>query len=518
MGEPSDEVVLSVDIGTTNTAAAILVEGERQLLSFDGRSSMPSTVLVRDDGELVVGVAAESRAATAPDRVERCPKRRIGDPVMLLGDRAVAPAEALSAILGAVAVVAAGSVGSARIDRLVLTHPARWGVARLNLLREAARESGLPSPVLVSEPVAAAAHLADDLTAEGDLLAVYDLGGGTFDTAIVRRTAAGFEVAGPPGGDELMGGETFDDVLVLDVRRRLPPELSEPLERSGEAAWNRARHQLRSNVRAAKEALSGSSLYRWYEAPPIDCELQLSQGEVETLLRSPIESTVDDLRSTIQRSGLRLSDMRTVVMAGGGARVPLVGRLLAEAVGAPPATWGDPKAAVCLGALLIAEFPDAGPDSEQVDLAGLSESPIPGGADQVAEPAAVHTGAHHDGGPAAGSVDDAVDAGSDEIRSMGPADVELSHLLPVSLEDVGSDDEPLSDVFASRASNPGPDATDVEVVTEAGPSRWTTCDPDPLDAIATEQRRWTTARIGATVAVGLVSLGVVSGVLAFLLR
>ena len=98
--------------------------------------------------------------------------------------------------------------------RVVLTHPARWGAARLDLLREAGRRAHLPEPVLVPEPLAAAAHLASDLAQPDDLLAVYDLGGGTFDAAVVRRTVSGFEVAGPPGGDETLGGEVLDDRVV----------------------------------------------------------------------------------------------------------------------------------------------------------------------------------------------------------------------------------------------------------------------------------------------------------------
>jgi hypothetical protein len=183
---------LAVDIGTTATAAAIAVDGDRQSIELDGRSRMPSTVLAPAHGPLVVGEAAEAQAALDPERVERTPKGRLGDPVMLLGGRPVDPVDALAAILGHVGAAAAQRMAGTAPARLVLTHPAPWGSARLDLLRDAARRARLPDPVLVSEPVAAAAHLAHDIAAPGALLAVLQ----KYQDTVSALDMSGFDTAG----------------------------------------------------------------------------------------------------------------------------------------------------------------------------------------------------------------------------------------------------------------------------------------------------------------------------------
>ena len=353
--------MLSIDVGTTATAAAVEWAGERHVLELDGYSSTPSTVLAPDQGALVVGRSAEAQAALEPERVERTPKRRLGDPVLLLGARAVEPVDAVAAILGHVRGIAVASAGGDAPAKVVLTHPARWGAARLDLLREAARRAHLPEPVLVPEPVAAAAHLASDLAAPGDLLAVYDLGGGTFDAAVVRRTSSGFELAGPPGGDETLGGEVLDDRVVADLLAGLPPDVAEALTSGRERPWRQAGAGLRQGARLAKEALSTAESYTWYLGPPADTELTLSSTRLESLIEGPIVATVQALVDAIARSGLSPDRLAAIVMVGGGARTPMVGRVLTQVTGRAPVTWGDPKAAVCLGALAVIEAVDIGP-------------------------------------------------------------------------------------------------------------------------------------------------------------
>ncbi len=442
---------LSIDVGTTATAAATSIDGHHQVVELDGRSRMPSTVLAPPAGPLVVGEAAEAQAALDPARVERTPKRRLGDPVMLLGDRAVDPVDAVASILEHVATAAARPMGGTAPDRLVLTHPARWGRARLDQLRDAAQRARLPEPALVPEPVAAAALLALDLAAVGDLLAVYDLGGGTLDVAIVRRTTDGFEVAGPPGGDEDLGGEALDGLVVDEVRRGLDPAVVDALTRSSERPWLQAHAELRRSARVAKEVLSSAQSHRWYLGVPIDAEVSLTAERLEALIGEPVEASVRSLLDTLSRAGLRPDHLRTVVMVGGGARVPLVARTLERAIGRPPTTWGDPKAAVSLGALVVTAPPASG-------VGPPPPAPTPS---VVAPPAPV-------------------DPGAEQVPL--PADVEPRR-----------DPEPL--LAPPPAEAPG----------MAPP-------PDPPESEA----EWDRSRIGMTVAVGLVALGVVFALLALL--
>jgi molecular chaperone DnaK (HSP70) len=482
------EIILSIDVGTTATAAAVWMDGEVRQLAFDGRSSMSSAVLVDPDGRLVVGQRAEELAVQHPERVERTPKRRLGDPVMLLGDHPVRPVDAVAAILRHVVAESGSLTDGAPPDRLVLTHPARWGSTRREILRSSAEIAELPVPVLVAEPVAAAAHLATDLTGDGDLLGVYDLGGGTLDTAIVRRTDRGFEVAGPPGGDDSMGGEAFDDMIVAELMARLEPSAREQVTSSPDRAWQQARLQLRADGRAAKEALSSSSMYRWYAGEPLDIEMQVSQSELEELLVEPIRRTVESMLDTIRRSGLSPDQLATVVMVGGSARSPLVGRLLAQAVGRPPTTWGDPKAAVCLGALTVARSEADPTPSVPVREPAQTVEPTP-----LPEPSG-ESSAPEDG-PWSG------DPGGLDLPAVSQPHVEPT---PEVTSVASSGQETPVDSWPGQPA----ELTDAAEATA------------PVDdgGAGVSGPAWTRGRIGATVAAGLVALGVVSGVLAFLLR
>jgi serine/threonine protein kinase/actin-like ATPase involved in cell morphogenesis len=367
--------VLSIDFGTTNTAAAIS-DGERiELVEIDGAPRIPSVVLAADSGGLVVGAAAERQLALTPERAERTPKRRIGEATMLLGSRAVRPVDAVGAIFRAVAAEAVRRQGGVPPASLRLTHPARWGSVRLAVLAEAAEIAGLPAPSFVAEPVAAAVHFADERIVDGAHVAVYDLGGGTLDTAVLRRIGQGFEVIGAPGGDERLGGETFDERLWEHLGTRLSTtnaEAWEELRFGTERQWRKAGHDFRTEVRRAKEALSSNADYTIYLGAPVDAELLITRDEVENLIRADVERTVGELLATVDRAGLVVDDLAAVNLVGGSSRIPLITRLVAERTGRVPDTWGDPKAAVVLGAA------KAAPDSIKTSGAGRrSKRPAP---------------------------------------------------------------------------------------------------------------------------------------------
>ena len=394
--------ILAIDFGTTNTSAAVASGGRVDVVEIDGSARMPSAVFVDDHANLIVGAAAESHLPLAPARAERTPKRRIGDSVLVLGGEAVRPVDAIAAVLRAIASEAIRRQGGEAPAELRLTHPARWGAVRLSTLGEAARIAGLPDPVFVPEPVAAALYFADERVPAGSFVAVYDLGGGTFDTAVLRRTETGFEVAGPPGGDERLGGELFDEHLFLHLGERVAesdPAAWESLRFDTSRTWRKAAHDFRTEVRRAKEALSAQADYTIYLGAPVDMELLLTRDEVEQLIRPEIDATVRELLATIERAGLTPSDLAAVNIVGGSSRIPLVTRLVAEHVGRMPDTWGDPKAAVVLGAARavaedgrsvvipasVAEDPTANADAplDEPGIAPVLENTLEAPADDV---------------------------------------------------------------------------------------------------------------------------------------
>lgn len=157
------------------------------------------------------------------DRVERNIKRAVGTRMILLGGEAVLVVDIVAAILAVLVDEAVRQRGGDAPDRVVLTHPARWSEQRLSSLRESAVKAGIDTATLhlVAEPVAAAALYSRMRSLHGDAVVVYDLGGGTFDTAVLRRTGSNFEVIGPPNGDERIGGEAFDHLLYRKVGEHL---------------------------------------------------------------------------------------------------------------------------------------------------------------------------------------------------------------------------------------------------------------------------------------------------------
>lgn len=346
--------ILAIDFGTTTTSAAMGGGQSAEVVEMDGAARMPSVVLATESGDLVVGAAAEAQLGFSPERAERTPKRRLGDETMLLGDRPVRPVDAVAAVLAAIAAEAIRRHGGEPPAELRLTHPARWGSLRRERLAEAAVVAGLPVPVFVPEPVAAAVQFADERVGERDFVAVYDLGGGTFDTAVLARTGDGFEVIGVPGGTEHLGGEAFDERLFHHVGERIAgsqPDAWEQLRFSTDRTWRKLGHDLRTEARRAKEALSSNTEYTIYVGAPVDTAILITRDELEALIRGDIQSTVDELVSTVERAGISIGDLAAVNLVGGSSRIPLVTRLVAERFGQLPQTWGDPKAAVALGAI-----------------------------------------------------------------------------------------------------------------------------------------------------------------------
>lgn len=347
------EWILAIDYGTTYSSGVIAAEGRVEPVELDGSTRMPSMVLLSESGELVTGLAAERQLVLTPDRVERAPKRRLGDPVILLAEQPVRPVDAVAAVLRRIGTEALRLRGDVPPVEVRLTYPARWGERRLEVLREAARRAGLGEVVLIPEPVAAAVYFADHLQPQGSFVAVYDLGGGTFDTAVLRRVADGFEVVGAPGGDERLGGEDFDERLYQHLGARIAEidgDAWEQLRFADERPWRRANQEFRSEVRRAKEALSLNSDYTVYVGAPADLELRVTRDEFEALISADVAKSVDELMSTIARAGVSRNQVASVYLAGGSSRIPLVSRQVGSRLGMVPETFGDPKLITAIGA------------------------------------------------------------------------------------------------------------------------------------------------------------------------
>ncbi|HYQ68394.1 Hsp70 family protein [Actinophytocola sp.] len=348
--------VLSVDLGTSNTVAVLSAHGRPpRVVEVDGSATMPSALFAADDGNLVIGRDAERRARLDPARFEPNPKRRIDDGTLLLGDVVVPVTEALGAVLRRVYDETSRQLGGAQPDEVRLTHPAQWGPVRRNVLLAAARLAGMGTNlVLVPEPVAAAAHFASfpgQQLGPGQALAVYDLGAGTFDVAIVAATQNGYTVLAEAGLSDL-GGLDVDQALLEHVGRQVSirdPSRWQRILRPESTADRRARRAMAEDVKAAKEALSRHPQTEVPLPEPFE-DVLVTRVELEALIRPSMLRSVELLASTIRSTGMTPDRLVGIYLVGGSSRIPLIATLIAENMRVVPSSLDQPETAVALGA------------------------------------------------------------------------------------------------------------------------------------------------------------------------
>lgn len=351
------EWTLSIDFGTTYTCAVVAAAGAVEVLLLGGEQRMPSAVLLQPDGGLLVGHLAELQAPAHPERLERNPKRRLGDRVFLLGGEPVQMIGAVAEIFRVVGDEARRSQGGTPPARVRLTHPARWAAdgVYIRTLAEAANLAQLPEPTFIPEPVAAARFFAGTGTPVGATVAVYDLGGGTFDTSLLQKTADGFQMIGRPGGISDIGGEDFDEAVFQLLGSQLPGDLWDGIRSGNDHEARRLRFELRRQSREAKEALSVRPEWTFAAPAPLEAELRLTRGDLDDLIRDRVAETIDELQSTIDSAGISPRDLEGVYLAGGSSRIPLVQRMVTERLGPKVRMLDEPKTVVARGAALTAE-------------------------------------------------------------------------------------------------------------------------------------------------------------------
>ncbi|GAA3439921.1 Hsp70 family protein [Kutzneria kofuensis] len=351
--------LLGLDLGTTFTAAAIRRGGgSPEMVTLGNRSTcVPSVLHIGRDGGVLVGDAAERRAAVDPSGVAREFKRRIGDETpMLLGDGGHTAHE-LTALLARWVVDLVRSREGGEPEQIAITHPAGWGGHKTALLGAALAEFGLGDCLLLTEPAAAAiAYAATERVAPGDTIGVYDLGGGTVDTAVLRKDSVGsFDLLGEPAGDDHLGGVDFDELVFERIRHQFP-ELMTGLSADDPLVVS-AVGRLRREITEAKEALSlDTEVMIPVLLPSGQRQARLIRAEFEAMIRAALEETVDLMRRTVRSAGLTESDLAAVLLVGGSSRIPLVTELLSAGLGRPVAVDADPKATVAVGAALSASL------------------------------------------------------------------------------------------------------------------------------------------------------------------
>ncbi|WP_051799137.1 Hsp70 family protein [Catenuloplanes japonicus] len=363
---------LCIDFGTSSTVAVLAgPQGVRPVL-FDGAPSLPSGVCADPNGRLLTGADAEHAAQTSPERYEPNPKQRIDEQSVLLGGVEFAVADLIAAVLRRVVAQL-----PAPPQRVTLTHPAAWGSQRREVLWEAAARAGLGSVRLVSEPVAAAAHFATHAKANvsipsGGSVLVCDVGAGTVDVSVVRRTPTGFEVLASTGLTD-GGGLDLDAAIVAYLGTVFSP-------RNG-AAWQRlvapatpadrqATRALWTAVRTGKEALTRAPSTHIH-LPILQAETPLGREQFESLARPVVERTTATAQAVLREARVEPAALSGVFLVGGGTRVPLIASMLHRVLGVVPQPAEKRELAVARGAVTAEDV--SGPDME---LTVKSQKPL----------------------------------------------------------------------------------------------------------------------------------------------
>lgn len=344
---------LGIDLGTTYTAAAVSDGRHAEIVPLGDRSPQaPSVIYKAPDGTFRYGESAERHATTEPERIAREFKRRMGDqtPILVAGTPMSAHACSKALLGWAIGQVVAGQ--GEPPDRVIVTCPANWGPYRRELMSQVTALNADYPIIVCTEPEAAALHFASSRRVPDDRpIAVYDLGGGTFDAAVLRRASSGgFDVVGTPDGLEQLGGIDFDEAVFGRVGRGIDWDLIDPEDPdtlTGLARLRRdcteAKESLSSETEAVVPILLGGRLNR----------VRLTRAEFNELIGPLVGDTLEILDRVIRRSGVAPEELGSIVLVGGSSRVPLISERITQRFGRSAVLSPQPKMCVAMGAALI---------------------------------------------------------------------------------------------------------------------------------------------------------------------
>ena len=370
--------VIGIDLGTTNSAMAVMEAGEPEVIeNNEGGRTTPSTVALNiKTGERYVGQAAKRQAVTNPDNtifsIKRFMGRRYGevaeetkrvpykvvkaknaDVHVQLGDKVVSPPEVSAMVLRKLKEDAEAKLGEA-VNQAVITVPAYFNDSQRNATKDAGRIAGLEVLRIINEPTAAS--LAYGMDKKGDqTIAVYDLGGGTFDISILQIGEGVFEVKAT-NGDTHLGGDDFDqriiDWIVAEFKRDQGIDLTQDrmalqrLKEAGEKAKIELSNVMQTEINLPFITADASG--------PKHLTMTLSRSKLEQLIGDLVERTVGPCKRAIADAGVSTGDINEVILVGGMTRMPLVQAKVNELFGKEPHKGVNPDEVVAVGAAIQA--------------------------------------------------------------------------------------------------------------------------------------------------------------------
>ena len=375
--------IIGIDLGTTNSCVAIMEGGQPKVIeNSEGARTTPSIIAYQEDGEILVGAPAKRQAVTNPRNTLFAVKRLIGrkfdekevqkdiglmpyeimkadngDAWISVRDKKLAPPQISAEVLRKMKKTAEDYLGE-EVTEAVITVPAYFNDAQRQATKDAGRIAGLDVKRIINEPTAAALAFGLDKSGKGDRkIAVYDLGGGTFDVSIIEIADVDgemqFEVLST-NGDTFLGGEDFDQRLIDHIIEEFKKINGLDLAKDPIAL-----QRIKASAERAKIELSSSQQTEINEpyiamanGAPMHLNLKITRSKLESLVEELIASTIEPCRIAIADAGVKVSEIDDIILVGGMSRMPKVQEKVKEFFGKEPRKDVNPDEAVAVGAAI----------------------------------------------------------------------------------------------------------------------------------------------------------------------
>lgn len=376
--------IIGIDLGTTNSCVSVIEGGQSRVIeNVEGARTTPSIIAYQEDGETLVGAAAKRQAVTNPKNTLFAIKRLIGRRfdekevqkdigimpfsivkadngdawVSVLDNKRLAPQQVSAEVLRKMKKTAEDYLGE-EVTEAVITVPAYFNDSQRQATKDAGRIAGLDVKRIINEPTAAALAFGLDKAGKGDRkIAVYDLGGGTFDISIIEIADVDgdkqFEVLST-NGDTFLGGEDFDQRLIDFILEEFNKQNGIDLKKDPIAL-----QRIKASAERAKIELSSAQQTEVNEpyiamnnGTPLHLNVRISRAKLEALVEDLIERTIAPCKVALQDAGVTAGDISDIILVGGMTRMPKVQEKVKEFFGKDPRKDVNPDEAVAVGAAL----------------------------------------------------------------------------------------------------------------------------------------------------------------------
>jgi len=364
---------LGIDLGTSNSAVVGVDDsGVRLFKTDDGKDVLASVIYFDRRGHMTIGTRAQAQAELSPDNVAQGFKRLMGTSSKLElegADKSLTPEEASSEIIRQLLRQVEGEAGLREISGSIITIPAAFDQMQSEATIRAAREAGLEKVGLLQEPVAAAIAALEGATRRDGRFLIYELGGGTFDLALVEASGGAVNVIAHEG-IKMLGGRDFDRTIIDSIIRPwLVENFKLPDNPSADKRYKRLLAVMRMKAELAKIELSTRDQVIIYlseddarandlDGNEIYVEVEISRLQYEGLIKDRVFETVELSRKILKDNGLTHEDIDRIVFIGGPSKTPIIREMVSRELGVPADHKTDPMTAVARGAAIFSESRD----------------------------------------------------------------------------------------------------------------------------------------------------------------